>query len=323
MDKTLFKDAFQSFKDAQRILVVSHIRPDGDAVGSLIGLGLALEDLGKEVKMVLSDGVPAIFKHLAGSEKIVKRAAGNFDLVAVVDCSDMQRTGNALRNIKKPDINLDHHPTNTRFAKINLVDEFAVATSEMLTEYMLEFDIPIKKWVANALLFGMITDTLGFRTKNMTPKALQLSASLMEAGGDLPHLYEKGLLSRSIEAARYWGIGLSDLQQDGRIIWSSLTLADRRSVGYSGRDDADLISFLTTIEDADVALMFVEQGNEHVKVSWRSRPGYDVSKVASHFGGGGHAAAAGAQITGKLPDIQTKVIATTKSLLGLKHKSSR
>lgn len=319
MEKTLFNQAFQALKDAQRILVVSHVRPDGDAVGSLIGLGLALEDLGKDIKMVLSDGVPAIFKHLAGTEQIDKRSSGNFDLVAVVDCSDIQRTGTALRKIKKPDINIDHHPTNSMFAKFNLVDDSAVATAEMLTENMLEYDFPINKRVANALLFGMITDTLGFRTKNMTPKALQLSARLMEAGGDLPHLYEKGLLSRSIEAARYWGIGLSDLQQDGRIIWSSLTLVDRRAVGYSGRDDADLISFLTTIEDADVALMFVEQGNGHVKISWRSRPGYDVSKIAAYFGGGGHAAAAGAQITGKLPDIQDNVISTTKNLLGIKQ----
>lgn len=318
MERDIFKEAFQALREAQHILVVSHIRPDGDAVGSLIGLGLAMEDLGKDVKMVLSDGVPAIFKHLEGTEQIDKKTSGSFDLVAVVDCSDMQRTGTALRRIKKPDINIDHHPTNSMFARLNMVDDTAVATAEMLTEYMMKYDFPINKKVANALLFGMITDTLGFRTKNMTPKSLQLTASLMEAGGDLPHLYEKGLLSRSIEAARYWGIGLSDLQLDGRIIWSSLTLADRRAVGYSGRDDADLISFLTTIEDADVALMFVEQGNGHVKVSWRSRPGYDVSKIAAHFGGGGHTAAAGAQLTGKLPDIQENVILTTKNLLGIK-----
>lgn len=317
MDKRLLKEAFRQLQAAQRILVVSHVRPDGDAVGSLIGLGLSMGDLGKEVQMVLSDGVPAIFKHLSGSEQVVKRVSGNFDMIVVVDCSDLQRTGTALQNITIPDINLDHHPTNTGFAKFNLVDDTAVATSEMLTEYMPSFGFPISKIVADALLFGMITDTLGFRTNNMTPKALQLSANLMEAGGDLPHLYEKGLLNRSVEAARYWGVGLSDLQQDGRIIWSALTLTDRRSVGYAGRDDADLISFLSTIEDADVALMFVEQGNRHVKVSWRSRPGFDVSKIAAHFGGGGHAAAAGAQITGQLSDIQTKVIVTTKNMLGL------
>lgn len=317
METKLLAEAFNKLRAAQRILVVSHIRPDGDAIGSLIGLGLSMEDLGKEVQMVLSDGVPLIFRHLNGSEQVVKSASGNFDMIVAVDCSDIQRTGTALKNITTPDINLDHHPTNTGFAKFNLVDQSAVATSEMLAEYLPQFGFSISKIVADALLFGMITDTLGFRTKNMTPKALKLAAGLMEAGGDLPHLYEKGLLSRTVKAARYWGIGLSDLQQDGRIIWSSLTLSDRRSVGYPGRDDADLISFLSTIEDVDVALMFVEQGNEHVKVSWRSRPGFDVSKIAAHFGGGGHAAAAGAQITGKLPEIQTKVIDKTKDMLGI------
>jgi phosphoesterase RecJ-like protein len=322
MEKKLLAEAFNKLKAAQRILVVSHIRPDGDAVGSLIGLGLSMEDLGIEVQMVLSDGIPAIFKFLAGSEKVLKSASGNFDIIVAVDCSDIQRAGTAFNNVAVPDINLDHHPTNTGFAKINLVDESAVATSEILTEYMPQFGFPISKNVADALLFGMITDTLGFRTNNMTPKSLQLAANLMEAGGNLPQLYEKGLLSRSVEAARYWGVALSDLQQDGRIIWSTLTLADRRLVGYPGRDDADLISFLSTIEDADIALMFVEQGNGHVKVSWRSRPGLDVSKVAAHFGGGGHAAAAGAQINGKLTDIQTKVIDTTKNILGFTEGTS-
>jgi phosphoesterase RecJ-like protein len=165
----------------------------------------------------------------------------------------------------------------------------------------------------------MITDTLGFRTFNMTPKALQLAAMLMEAGGDLPELYQRGLLNRSFEAALYWGAGLSDLKREGRMVWANLTLEDRRAIGYPGRDDADLISFLTTIEDADVVIMFVEQGNGHVKVSWRSQPEFDVSEIALHFGGGGHTAAAGANIKGELKDIQANVIVTTKTILGLEQ----
>lgn len=317
MDETLLKIAFQEIHSAQRVLIISHIRPDGDAVGSLIGLGLTLQNLNKEVQMVLSDGIPAIFRHLPGSDQIKKQATGDFDLTLVVDCSDMARTGEVLIGKPVPDVNLDHHPTNTKFARHNLIDETAVATAEMLAVYLPQFGFPISSQVAEALLFGMITDTLGFRTNNMTPKAMKIAANLMEAGGDLPGLYQKGLLNRSYIAARYWGTGLSNLERDGRIIWASFSLADRRSVGYPGRDDADLINFLSTIDETDVVIMFVEQGDGLVKVSWRSQPAYDVSQIALSFNGGGHAAAAGASIKGDLKSIQANVIATTKTMLGI------
>jgi len=317
MDERLVQSAFRELRSAQRVLVASHIRPDGDAVGSLIGLGLSLQDLGKEVQMVLSDGIPKIFRHLPGSDQVKKRPSGSFDMTLVVDCSDLERTGNSLSDNPIPDVNLDHHPTNTGFARYNLVDEKAVATSEILAEYLPKFGFPISKQVADALLFGMITDTLGFRTNNMTAKALQLAAQLMEAGGDLPRLYQRGLLSRTFEAALYWGAGLSDLKREGRMLWATLALDDRRAVGYPGNDDADLISLLSTIEGSDVVIIFVEQGNGNVKVSWRSQPDFDVSEVALNFGGGGHAAAAGASIKGDLKDIQANVLVITKSILEL------
>ncbi len=317
MDETLLKDAIQEIRLAQRILVITHIRPDGDAVGSLIGLGLSLESLNKEIQMVSPDGVPAIFRHLPGSDQVRKKGEGIFDMILVVDCSDLSRTGDALIGRPTPDVNLDHHPTNTNFARYNLVDKSAVATAEILGEYLPKFGFPVTNHVAEALLFGMITDTLGFRTTNMTPKALRISAALMEVGGDLPALYQKGLLERSFEAARYWGAGLSNLEREGKIIWATLTLEDRRLVGYQGRDDADLINLLSTINEADVVIMFIEQEDGFVKVSWRSQPAYDVSQVALSFNGGGHAAAAGANIKGDLRNIQADVITRTKTILKL------
>jgi phosphoesterase RecJ-like protein len=317
MDKSRLKDAFQEILLAQRILVITHIRPDGDAIGSLIGLGLSLQGLNKEIQMVSPDGMPVIFRHLPGSDQVRKKAEDSFDLILALDCSDLSRTGDGLIGKPNPDVNLDHHPTNTNFARYNLVDKSAVATAEILAEYLPKFNFPVTNHVAEALLFGMITDTLGFRTTNMTPKALRISAALMEAGGDLPALYQKGLLKRSFEAARYWGAGLSNLERDGNIIWASLSLEDRRSVGYQGRDDGDLINLLSTIDEADVVIMFVEQEDGFVKVSWRSQPAYDVSQVALSFDGGGHAAAAGANIKGDLRIIQADVITRTKTILGL------
>jgi bifunctional oligoribonuclease and PAP phosphatase NrnA len=314
MNEAPLEIACKRLQEAQRILVVSHVRPDGDAIGSLLGMGLSLQVAGKEVQMVLADGVPASFRHLSGSEQIRTQAEGPFDLIAVLDCSDLNRVGSALNGFSVPDLNVDHHPTNLNFARINLVEEQAVATAEMLALYLPEFDFPITEPVASALLFGLITDTLGFRTNNMTPKALRVAADLMEAGGDLPTLYYHGLLRRSYEAARYWGAGLSGLQREGRMVWTSLTMADRRAVGYPGRDDADLISVLSSLEDVDVVIVFIEQPNDRIKVSWRSQPGIDVSQVALRFGGGGHKAAAGAEIEGSLDEVQVQVLESTREL---------
>jgi len=317
IDESLLKSAFQELGSAQRVLVISHIRPDGDAVGSLIGLGLSLQEIGKDVEMVLSEGIPEIFRHLSGSDQVRKKSNGEFEMTLVVDCSDRSRAGESLNGIPLPDVNIDHHPTNTDFGKYNLIDSSAVATAEMLGRYLPEFGFPLSKQVADALLFGMITDTLGFRTNNMTPRAMKTAARLMEAGGDLPGLYQRGLLNRSYAAAHYWGAGLSNLERDGSIIWATLSLKHRKAASYPGRDDADLINFLSTIDAIDVVIMFIEQEKEQVKVSWRATPAYDVSLVAMQFGGGGHTAAAGASIEGNLKEVQSKVISTTKLILGI------
>ncbi len=282
---------------AQKILIFSHIRPDGDAIGALIGLGLALQDAGKEVQMVLKDGVPSGFRHLRGSEQIMSAPSGEADLVVVVDVSDLSRIGEGF-NVTQPDIQVDHHITNLNFAKINLVVPDAVATSSILAESIPLWDLTISVPVAEALVTGIITDSIGFRTSNMTPETLRITADLMEKGVNLPELYERALAQRSFEAARYWGKGLNSLQRDGRLIWATLSRADRRAVGYNGNDDADLTNILSSVIQGDIAVLFIEQNDHYVKVSWRSRPGWDVSKIALQFGGGGHPAAAAGALYG-------------------------
>jgi phosphoesterase RecJ-like protein len=315
MNKETLEAAGQQIKNSNRTLIVSHIRPDGDAVGSVLGLGLALQEAGKDVQMVLSDGVPKNFRHLPGSEQICTRPEGKFDLVVVLDCSDLKRVGNALEEFPIPDLNVDHHITNLNFAKLNLVNVEAVSTTEILTEHIGTFGLSLSPRVATALLNGLITDTLGFRTENMSPKALRVAADLVEVGIDLPTLYRKALLSRSYTAARYWGAGLTGLKLEDRMLWTRLSLEDRKAVNYPGRDDADLINMLTNINDADIAMVFIEQTNGSVKVSWRSRPGYDVSELAFQFGGGGHKPAAGADIEGDLDDVIATVLEATRALL--------
>ncbi len=310
------KDQIQAFGDlvsrADRILIISHIRPDGDAVGSTLGLGLILEEMGKEVSLVLEDGVPKVFNHLTGTDRIIREVVGVFDLVIVVDCSDIERIGSVLDDYGEPDVNIDHHPTNTQFAKLNLVRDNAVATVEIIFDLVQELSYPINLPIAEALLTGLLTDSLGFRTSNTNPQTLRIAAELMEVGANLPILYRKAMLEKSVEAVKYWGQGLSGIQMEDRLVWASLSLEDRIVADYPGRDDADLINVLARIKDADISVVFVEQKNGSVKVSWRSRPGFDVSIVATQFGGGGHKPAAGADIKGDLKRVQEEVLEATR-----------
>lgn len=302
-------------KETQSIVIVSHIRPDADAVGSLLGLGQALIKAGKQVQMVLEDGLPDKYDDLKYSDLVVPAIQRVFDMLIVVDSSDMRRTGSELYGYKIPDLCIDHHKTNLMFAKINLIEENAVATAAILAEHMSFWGLEIDSDVASSLLVGIIGDTIGFRTSNMNAKTLRLSADLMDKGADLPKLYQQILVSRTFEEMRYWGAGLDKLTRKDDLIWTSLTLDDRIKCEYNENDDADLINILSSVADVKIAMIFVQQEGGSIKVSWRAIPGIDVSRVAFSFGGGGHAAASGADIQGELYDVMESVIRETKTLL--------
>lgn len=318
MNSQLIGDIKNRLAAANKVVIASHVRPDGDAIGSLLALGLALRDAGKSVQMVLVDGVPGSFKYLEGSELITREPNGDHDTFITVDCADFKRVGRTFENFGQPDINIDHHKTNENFGKLNLIEAEEVATSAILTNHLPAWGLSITRPIAAALLTGIITDTLGFRTSNTSPESLRQAATLMEAGVNMPEIYMRALVNKSFPAARYWGAGLSSLESKNGIVWGTLTLADRKSAGYGGNDDADLINLISAIDGNKVGMIFVEQSDNHVKISWRAlENGIDVSQVAKHFKGGGHAAAAGADIQGGLSDVRREVLQKTREMLGL------
>ncbi len=303
-------------RDAQRILVCSHIRPDGDAIGSSLALTLALLEAGKQVQVVLADGLPKNFKHLPGSDLVKKKAEGEFDLIICVDCSDLARVGKALDGYRAPDIVIDHHATNNAFGILNLIDPAAVATASVLTRCMRGWGLSINEQIAVNLMTGIVTDSIGFRTSNTNSEALRQAAELLDLGVDMSKLYFLSLLRQTYPAAKYWGKGLSNLQMADGIVWSSLTLADRKAASYGGNDDADLINVLTCIEEAKIAIVLVEQNKNKTKISWRAmKPGIDVTQVACQFGGGGHKAAAGAEVAGSLQEVLERVLEATRGII--------
>lgn len=305
---------------AHRVLVTSHVRPDGDAIGSSLALTLGLLDAGKQVQVVLSDGLPDGFKYLPGAELVRTKADGDFDLIISVDCSDLERIGSALDGFRAPDIIIDHHVTTEDFGTLNLVEPQAVATASVLSDHMPEWGLVITPPIASNLITGLVTDTLGFRTSNTTPGSLRQVARLMEIGADLSQLYYLSLVRRTFVEAKYWGAGLSSLQRADGIVWATLTLADRKASGYNGKDDADLINIVSSIDDADIAIMFVEQSSNRTKISWRGlKPHVDVSQISLQFDGGGHKAASGAELSGSLAEVQERVLVATRKILDQSH----
>ncbi len=297
---------------AQSIAVLTHERPDADAVGSLLAISLALEERGKRVWPVMAGAVPARYAFLPGSEKVMAVLPKELDLLIVVDCAEQARTGFPAGELPRDaDINIDHHPTNTAFGRLNIVRTQAAATTEILYNLLLEMAWPISPGVASNLMAGLISDTIGFRTSSVTPATFVVASELLKTPVPYVELYQRLLNRRSFHAVRYWGAGLSKIQRQDGLIWTTLTLDDRASAGYVGSGDADLVDIMTTIDGARMVLVFVEQTGGRVKISWRSLNGVDVSRLAEEFGGGGHAPAAGATVSGDMQSVVGKVLAAT------------
>lgn len=304
------------FDSSPTVAVLTHERPDGDAVGSMLALTLGLQAAGRNSVPVLAEGLPGRFRFLPGADLVQKLLPAGPSVLVAVDCADLRRVSASLGDPPRAiDVNIDHHPTNTLFARWNWVDDQAAATAEILADLLPRWGLRVDRDVATNLMAGLVTDTLGFRTPSVTPSVLRTAADLLETGVALSDLYHRTLMGRSVAAARYWGAALIRIQSDGELLWTSLTEEDRRRSGYHGADDADLINLLTTIEGVSLVVLFVEQDSQLTKVSWRALPGLNVAELATTFGGGGHELASGANLQGSLEEVQGWVLASARQAL--------
>ncbi len=300
------------WRGARTAAIVSHINPDGDAVGSLLGLGHMLHAAGLRVTLALADPVPDNLRFLPGADTIIRRVAERPDVLIAVDSGDRERLGDAVPADWAVDLNIDHHKTNTDYGRVNVVVPDAPSTTAVLAEHAAAWGLRILPAAAQALLTGLLTDTLGLRTASVTPDTLRLAARLMEHGADLSTAFYEALVARSFAEIRYLGRGKARAQMDGRVIWSYLTRADRAETGFAVPDDAGLVNALLVAREADLAVVFIETDDPQVvKISWRAKAGWDVGELARAFGGGGHAAAAGARVQGSLDAVRAQVLAAT------------
>jgi phosphoesterase RecJ-like protein len=312
------KEAIErSIRNAQRVIVITHVSPDGDAIGSILGLGWALRWMGKEYTLACADPVPRRFVYLPGSEAIVTGPEGKYDLVISLDCGDLERLGAAYDESLAglPLINIDHHVTNTHFGTINWIDTGAASAAEIVLDLLESLRVPLAPDIALCLLNGIVTDTLGFRIPNTPLRTMRAVLKLMEAGAQLPEVTDHVFNRRPFSAICLWARALNGLQLNGRIIWSQITRTMRQECAFSEDGAAGLVNFLGTADEADVAIVFIEKDDGGIRVEMRSVPGVDVSAAAKSLGGGGHSQAAGCTLDGNLNEAQETVLTTVQEAI--------
>jgi len=296
---------------SRRVLIFSHVNPDGDAFGSTLGLMWGLRALGKSAPVSIADPVPFNYRFLPGWPEIASRFPTDEDLIITVDGSDPTRFGPGFSPDtvgQRPVIVIDHHVTNPRFGTINWVDPGYPACAQMIYDLLQTLGVPISPEIATCLLTGIATDTLGFSTDHTTPEIVQAAGELMRAGGDLPFILKQAYSTRRLSDVRLWGHILMTLQLERHLTWIESRLEDRRAVGASEGDGSGVASFVLSIEGVTVAALFVEREDGTTKVSLRSAVGWDVAQVAAALGGGGHPQAAGVTLSLPLAEARALVL---------------
>ena len=308
---------------AGRVLLVSHVDPDGDAIGSLLGLGIALRRLGKETVHACPSPMRERLTFLPGLQDITDNPQGDFDLFVSLDCSDTQRLGSIYTSLMQgsttPLINIDHHVTNVRFGVCNWVDVEAVATAEMVVELVDALEVAIDREVALPLLTGIITDTRGFRTPNVNARVLRTASRLLDTGITVAEVLEHTLNVRSYAMVCLWGKMSQLARLDGRIAWTVLTPQMKAECGANNQGDGGFVNFLASTLEADVGVVFHDRGNGGIEVGFRSKPGVSVAEVALALGGGGHPQAAGCTVHGSLVEVQEQVLVALKAAIADQH----
>lgn len=301
-------------KEAGKMVIVSHISPDGDTLGSSLALAHALRMLGKEVMLNVDDDIPSVFSFLPGIGEYMRFAPDDSvpaDLLIVIDASSADRAGNAMNVVKARSVlNIDHHKTNTHFADYLYLDSDAAATAEIIYSLLLELGTELNTEIATCIYEGLYTDTGSFKYSNTTSRTLSIASALLTYGVN-PSLISDNMEVKSRSQVEMLGKVLETLTflRDGKIAY--IEVAPEL---YDYNVDTDtFVSYPRYIEGVEVALLFKQVEENLTRVSFRSKQ-VDVAKIALSFGGGGHQKASGCSIHAPLKEAESIVLPVVEEL---------
>ncbi|HNU95097.1 MAG TPA: bifunctional oligoribonuclease/PAP phosphatase NrnA [Bacillota bacterium] len=312
----------EAVKSARSVFITTHVVPDGDAIGSLLGMKLALERLGKQCEAGLSDPVPPSLRFLPGSDGIRSGECGNVgrhDLALVLDCGSLDRVGQCAAKVEScpVSVNIDHHSTNTRFAAINWVDTEAAATCQLVAELIAVMGVAYDSDIATCLFAGLSTDTGSFRYSNTRASTFRIAAELADAGARPWEIAQNVYDSRPYSSLAALAEAILGIEFCcGRLIASMvITAADMARHGITEGDTEGFIGYARSIDGVEVAVALREVGPETIRVGLRSKQCVDVASVASEFGGGGHVRASGCTIQGTMDEARSKLMPSLERAL--------
>jgi phosphoesterase RecJ-like protein len=313
--RSTFAEIGRALRDHQRFAVLSHVRPDGDALGSQLALALSLQELGKTVRVWNEDGMLEKYSFLPHAELLTKPPAAkeDVDLVVALDTAVQTRLGTALDAVgsAKMMINIDHHPSNPSYGDLVYVDPASPATGQILFELIADQKLPLTKEIAENLYVAISTDTGSFQYPNTTARTFEIAAGLIRIGvdvGRVSQLLYENYPRRRIELLREL-LGTMRFEGKGRVASFSLSLEMAKRLGVLPEDNEGLIDHLRAIRGVIVAVFFEELPDGKVRVSMRSKSEEaDVCAICMKFGGGGHTLAAGARVRGTLAEVEQKVL---------------
>jgi bifunctional oligoribonuclease and PAP phosphatase NrnA len=318
-----FEQIGQALREGVRFAVLGHVRPDGDALGSQLALGLSLKQLGKDVRIWNEEGMLEKYSFLPNSSLLTKPPAEpeDVDVAIALDTAIQNRLGNSLPAVRSANvwINIDHHPSNPGYGDLVYIDPKSPATGQILFELIKSEKLPIDAAIAENLYVAISTDTGSFQYPNTTARTFEIAAELVRAGvdvGRVSQLTYENYPRRRIELLRDL-LGTMRFDANDRVASFSLSLATAKRLGVLPEDNEGLIDHLRAIRGVIVAVFFEELADGKVRVSMRSKSEkVNVCAICEKSGGGGHVLAAGARVRGSLAEVERKILEEVRDVVG-------
>jgi len=297
----------EAIRIRQRFVIASHVRPDGDAIGSQLAMAFALRQMGKDVRAISRDEPPEPFMAFPGVAEIAvaDRVDDPGDAVIVMESGNLERTG--LSGLERGFvINIDHHPGNAMYGSLNWIDQSAAACGEMVFALVRELGAPLTREVATHVYIAILTDTGSFHYSSISPLTFDICRQCMQAGVDPPIVAQALFDSNSLAhlQLRTAVLNAMELDQTGRLAILSIDHALAHAHKGTYEDTEGLANIPLTVRDIVAVIFFKENGPDDWRISMRSKGAIDVNAVATHFGGGGHKNASGCGAVGDLDDLK-------------------
>lgn len=309
----MLSQVVELIENKQNFAITTHVRPDGDGIGSSLGLCWLLCSLGKNAEVVLRDEIPVAYRQLPGANHIrqVAEVNGKYDAVFIIECSDISRPG--IKNLENHlTVNIDHHATSAHFGTINWIDQTASAVGEMIYNLCKAIGGRVTCEIAQCVYMALVTDTGSFHFPNTTERTLKVASELVKAGAKPAQISEAVYNSYPWSRIELMRQVLETVRRDasGKIAWMRQTLEMAKNSGAVDGDNNGFVNIPLAAREVEAVVYMRETLPNTFRVSLRSKDGINVAKVAEKFGGGGHKNAAGCRVSGVWDECEKQIVET-------------